>query len=389
LLLVHVVAEPHAACRSGVCESDTCAMQQDRLPILVTGSSGLIGSAVLRRLAQHTDVIGFSRHARDGLPGDWIGVDMSDDRSVAKGLDQLRARHGRQLAAVVHLAAYYDFSGAASPLYQSVTVDGTRRLLDGLHAGFDVEQLVFSSTMLVQAPSVGPGHRIDEDDPLSAAWDYPRSKIRTERLIREHRGTIPVVIQRMAGIYDAWCHSIPISHQIARIFERDAESYLFPGDPDHGQAFLHVDDCVDAIEIAVERRAALPAELTVLIGEPITLGYDELQDEIGRLLYGESDWPTVQIPKVVARAGAWALDNAPGLPEQFIKPWMIEIADDHYELDLHRANEILGWRAHHRLGAVLPDMIDNLLRDPVGWYRENDLDPSRIPRGGRAPRRRT
>ncbi|HET8571826.1 MAG TPA: NAD(P)-dependent oxidoreductase [Candidatus Limnocylindria bacterium] len=358
-------------------------MQRERLPILVTGSSGLIGSAVMRRLAQRYEVVGFSRHRHPDLPGSWIGVDMADDRSVASALDELHAAHGSRLASVIHLAAYYDFSGAPSPLYQSVTVDGTRRLLDGLHARFEVEQLVFSSSMLVQAPSPGPGYRIDENDPLSETWDYPRSKVRTERLIRERRGTIPAVIERIAGIYDGWCHSIPISHQIARIFERDPESYLFPGDPDHGQAFVHVGDCVDAIEAAVERRTALPDELTVLIGEPITLGYDELQDEIGRLLYGESDWPTVQIPKVVARAGAWVLENAPGLPEQFIKPWMIEIADDHYELDLHRANEILGWRAHHRLAAVLPEMIGNLLRDPLRWYRENDLDPGRIPRDRR------
>ncbi len=359
---------------------------QQRECVLVTGSSGFIGSSVMKRFAETYDVVGFSRHRRPGMKGSWIEVDMRDDASVAAGLELLRSEHGTRLASVVHLAAYYDFSGASSPLYQSVTVDGTRHLLRGLR-GFEVEQFLFSSSMLVQAPSDGPGDRIDEDDPLSAAWDYPRSKIRTERLIREERRDIPVVIERIAGVYDEWCHSIPIAHQIARIFEHDPESYLFPGNPDHGQAFLHRADCVDAIQSAVERRSRLPEELTVLVGEPVTLGYDELQDEIGGLLYGERDWPTVQIPKVVARAGAWVLDNAPGLGETFIKPWMIGIADDHYELDLRRARETLAWHAQHRLGAVLPEMIVNLRQDPVRWYRENNLDPARIPRRSPVPPR--
>ena len=36
--------------------------------------------------------------------------------------------------AVVHLAAYYDFSGEPSDLYERVTVQGTLRLLNGLKA---------------------------------------------------------------------------------------------------------------------------------------------------------------------------------------------------------------------------------------------------------------
>jgi nucleoside-diphosphate-sugar epimerase len=68
----------------------------------------------------------------------------------------------------VHLAAYYDFSGAPSHKYDEVTVGGTRNLLQQL-AGCDVDQFLFSSTMLVHAPG-RPGEKITEDSPLAPRW---------------------------------------------------------------------------------------------------------------------------------------------------------------------------------------------------------------------------
>ena len=38
-----------------------------------------------------------------------------------------------------------------------------------------------------------------------------------------------------------------------------------------------MDDVVEAILLAVERRAALPSDVALLIGEPETLSYDEPQ----------------------------------------------------------------------------------------------------------------
>ncbi len=184
-----------------------------------------------------------------------------------------------------------------------MTVDGTRRLLEGL-GGFEVEQFWFSSTMLVHAPAERPGDEVDESDPISPEWDYPRSKVATEKLLRAERGDIPIVLARIAGVYDEWCHSIPIAHQIKRIAERDLTAYAFPGDPSHGQAFLHLADLVDAIERSIERRADLPAELPILLGERKAMSYDALQNDIGRLLYGTANWPTIRIPKPLAKLGA-------------------------------------------------------------------------------------
>jgi hypothetical protein len=56
---------------------------------------------------------------------------------------------------------------------------------------------------------------------------------------------------------------------------------------------------------AVERRHTLLPQTTLLIGEPETYSYEQLQRTIANLLHGETDWQTQQIPKAVAKTGAW------------------------------------------------------------------------------------
>ena len=88
----------------------------------------------------------------------------------------------------------------AYPNYEKVTIRGTERLLKALRE-FAVEQFVFASTMLVHAPGK-PGQRLDEDSPLDPKLPYRASKMKTEKLIREQRGKLPVVLVRPAGVYD-------------------------------------------------------------------------------------------------------------------------------------------------------------------------------------------
>jgi nucleoside-diphosphate-sugar epimerase len=360
-------------------------MSSQRETIIVTGSSGLIGSAVMSRLAGHFQVVGFDREGPPHPPpsGECVCVDFARDESVAAGLERVRRGYGERIASVIHLAAYYDFSGEPSPKYEEVTVRGTERLLREL-AGFQVGQFVFSSTMLVHAPTE-PGRPINEEWSLEPKWDYPKSKVKTEELIREQRGDIPAVLLRIAGVYDDRCHSIPLAHQIQRIYERQLISRVFPGDTSRGQAFIHLDDLVEAFEQVVERRASMPPELAMLLGEPETLSYDELQRSSGHLIHGE-EWETQQIPKALAKAGAWVQGAIPFGEEPFIKPWMIDLADDHYELDIARARTALGWQPRRSLRGTLPKMVAALKDDPLRWYHENKLEPpSWVEEAGRPP----
>jgi hypothetical protein len=158
-----------------------------------------------------------------------------------------------------------------------------------------------------------------------------------------------------------------------RIYERQLASHLYSGETSRGQAFVHLDDVVDAILRTVDRRAQLPAESVILIGEPHTMTYDELQHHFQCLIHGDS-WETYNVPKKIAKAGAWVEDHIPG-QNPFIKPWMIDRANDHYALDIARAGSLLDWVPTRSLNETLPKMVQALMADPPGWYREQKLEP--------------
>lgn len=346
--------------------------------VVITGAIGAIGSALTRRLKQRYRVVGLDLSCK-GAP-DCIEVDLSSEDSLSKAMATIGDRYGKRIASVIHLAAYYDMTGEPSPLYDTVNVEGTAKLLKSLR-GLEVEQFVYASTMLVHAPTE-PGRPIDESWPLEPKWAYPQSKVNAENVVRTRHGRTPLVVLRIAGMYTDQCDSATLAQQIARIDQRTLTSKVFPGDTGHGQAFVHIDDLVDAIARTVERRQALPPDATLLIGEPgRPPGYDELQRELARLIHGEPDWTTRAIPKAVAKTGAWLQDKAEDVvpdaidhgEEPFIKPFMIDLADDHFELDVTRARQLLGWEPKHRLRETLPKMIAALKADRGAWYARHKL----------------
>jgi nucleoside-diphosphate-sugar epimerase len=348
--------------------------------VVITGAAGEIGSALADALSDDYRTVGLDQPGKKAsIP--LISADLTSDVSVGQAFKQLRDQYGARIASVIHLAAYFDFSGEESPLYESVNIEGTRRLLAALQQ-FEVEQFVYASTMLVHAPAA-PGERIDESQPLGPKWAYPRSKLAAEEVIQREHGHIPYVMLRLAGVYGDRSVVPTLAQQIGRIYERDFQSYLYAGDPQAGQSMVHTEDMVDAFRRVVDRRRELEPETALLIGEPGAISYEELQDELGRLIHGESEWTTLSLPKPVAKAGALLQEKLePVIPDAidegkkpFIRPFMIAMADDHYALDISRARRLLGWEPRSRLRAQLAQIVQALKDDPAGWYRANKITP--------------
>lgn len=351
--------------------------------VVVTGCSGLIGTRIIESLRDGYEVVGLDIVEPDQEPRGWtwIECDLTDDESVDSALEQIRERFGGDIASVIHLAAYYDFSGDPSPMYDKLTVGGTRRLIERLQSFESVGQFVFSSSLLAMKPAEDTGEELTEESPTQGEWEYPRSKLEAERVLKHRHGEIPVVVHRIAGVYDESGHSLPITQHIRRIYEKQPESIVFPGDPEKGQAFVHLDDVVDCFAKTIEKRGELADWEVFLIAEPDVVSYEELQNLIGELMH-DKEWPTIRIPKAAAKAGAWVKDKLTR-EDAFIKPWMVDMADDHYPVEIERAHEQLSWEPRHRLRDTLPEMVERLQSDPRRWYEQNSLPlPRSLRRAG-------
>jgi nucleoside-diphosphate-sugar epimerase len=346
--------------------------------VLISGVSGAMGSVLAEALAGQYQVVGIDRYCREDLSADCIPIDLTSDEAVAKAFQEIRQNYGDHLASVIHLAAYYDFSGEESPLYQQVNIEGTRRLLRALQ-GFQVDQFVYSSTMLVHK-ATQPGIAITEESPLEAHWAYPISKLKTEQVITAEHGDIPYVLLRIAGLYNDRGGVPTLTHQIKRIYERSFKSRFFAGETSHGQSYVHIEDLIKAFVQVVERRNRLPDDCKILIGEPMVMSYQALQNELGRLIHGES-WETLPVPKPLAKTETWVEEKVDAAAAKitddheppFIRSFMIDRADDHYEIDISQARRLLDWQPEHILRDTLPRIIAALKDDPLAWYQENGL----------------
>lgn len=350
----------------------------DKPVVLVTGAAGNIGTALTEKLRDRFEVVGLDTDTESDVI-EIVEIDLTDDASVSAALGKVREMHGGKFASVLHLAAYFDFSGKEKPQYEAVNEKGTERLLKALQE-FDVGQFVYASTMLVHRAG-SPGELIDEETPIDPGWAYPKSKAKTEEVIRETAGEIPYVLLRFAGLYDEKTAVPTLSHQIARIYERDLKSHVYAGDMAAGQSFIHQDDLIDALERTIERRDDIDSGTAILVGETQAMGYEALQNRIGELVHGEDEWTTIVAPTALAKAGAWIETKAePVVPDEFdqgekpfIRAFMIELASDHYALDTSRARKLLGWEPRHHISDGLADIVASLKDDPGEWYRANGI----------------
>jgi nucleoside-diphosphate-sugar epimerase/uncharacterized membrane protein len=348
--------------------------------VLITGAAGNLGVALTRELAGSYQVVGLDVEGKEAdCP--LFEVDLTSEDSTRTAMGNVTAQFGAEIAAVIHLAAYFDFSGEDHPLYQKVNIDGTRHLMRALR-DVSVERFIYSGTMLVHEAGE-PGGTIDEDTPIAPKWAYPKSKAKAEEVIRQERGAMPILLLHLAGLYDEESSVPTLAHQIARIYERDMKAHLYSGDVKAGQSFIHRDDMMRLFKLAVDKRKALPDECVILAGEAEAVPYDELQTLIGRLIHGEKEWETFSVPKPIAKIGAFAEVKAePLIPDDidkgekpFIRPFMIDMAEDHYALDISLARKQLGWEPRHSIRTSLPTIVAKLKADPAGWYEKNGLTP--------------
>lgn len=171
---------------------------QSEMKILVTGSSGRVGSRMVSRLLARGDTVrGFDLRASgqkmDGFD-EVIGT-LDDDIATAKAVDGMEA--------VLHMGALMSWAPRDRNAMFQTNVEGTRILLEAAtRAG--VGRFVFVSSGEVYPENAPMSLPITEDHPLNPNSVYGLTKLLGEELVRFHQrtSTMETVILRFSHTQD-------------------------------------------------------------------------------------------------------------------------------------------------------------------------------------------
>ncbi len=353
--------------------------------VVVTGATGNVGSALLRRMTaagSTYDVLGLARRLPEGdaAPFDaaaWRSVDLTDPGAAAVLREAFTGAD-----AVVHLA--WGFQPSHDVRYlEELGVGGTRRVLEAVAAA-GVPHLVHMSSVGAYSPK-RDDVRVDETwptDGVPSSW-YSRSKAAAERLLDAHEREHPrrivtrlrpgIIGQRRAG-------SALLRYGLPALLPSAVVRHVpvLPLDRRLAIPMVHADDVADAIVRVLDGR--VPGPFNLAAEPPVTTG----------TIAGVLGARAVHVPSRVVRA-VMALSWRAHL--QQVDPGWLDMGFALPLLDTSRAELELGWRARTDAVAVLTETVEGMRdrasdRSPVLRPRTVAGQVGRLVRKGPVSRRR-
>jgi nucleoside-diphosphate-sugar epimerase len=312
--------------------------------IVVTGASGNVGTALLRRLGgEGHDITALSRRPPPPDPpydaASWVPVDLT-----SAGVHELTSLFAGA-AAVVHLAWGFQPSHNVEHLHR-LDVEGTRTVVRAAQAA-GVAHLVHQSSVGAYSPGNGP---VDESWPTDGIGSlaYSRHKVAAERILDEHERMHPdgpavarmrpaLIVQRESGS-ELLRYGLP-PYVPAAVLRHVP---VLPLDRSLVVPLVHADDVADAIARVLERRATGPFNLAA--DPPVT------RDVIAAALGARP----LHVPRQVLRA---VVDVTWRLRLQPLDPGWLDLAFAVPLLDSGRARRELGWAPRIPADAALAEVL--------------------------------
>lgn len=328
-------------------------------PVLVTGATGFVGSAVARALlARGRKVRALVRRGSDrrnlvGLDVELTEGDLTNPASLARAV--------AGCGALLHVAADYRIWVPDPEAMLKANVDGTRALmLAAAEAG--VRRIVHCSSVAALGLT-GTDEPADETTPASEAalvGVYKKSKYRAEQavlaLVRE-RALPAVIVNPAAPVGPRDIKPTPTGRMIA-----DAASGRMPAYVDTGLNVVHVDDVAEGHVLALERGRI--GERYILGGE--NLGMAALLALVAREAGRRP--PGIRLPIPLLWPVAMACE---GLARFGVEPLVVR---DHLRM-ARKKMFFSSAKATAELGYA-PRPARVAVADAVAWFRANGTVPA-------------
>jgi nucleoside-diphosphate-sugar epimerase len=346
--------------------------------IIVTGSSGFLGSAICVDLSRTHTIIGMDcRRPSSALEhaasrARWYTIDIADSEGVDTLFDHVNRRHGR-VDFVLHMAAFYHFGQRWRPEDERVNVRGLRNVLDAA-ARVGTKRFIFAGSIASLAPPP-PGGILTEASTPVAATAYTRSKTVGESLLAQYRDRLPAIALRIGGVFSDWCELPPL-YSLMRLWCRPGPmGRVIPGRGRTGFPFIHRQDLVDVVCAIIERNDHL-APFDILFAAPsgCTM-HNALFGGVHRACRPHLPLRPIHISPALAR---WFLMLKNGLKvilgrKRYERRWMMDYVDTPLVVDTAATQEKLKWSPEPRRSIEnrLPVLVQHLLADPARWERRN------------------
>lgn len=328
------------------------------MAILITGSTGYIGSLLTVKLAEQgedirilvrkdPDLPAFRRPNIEVYKGDI--TDMPSLESAMQGISK-----------VYHMAAYARLWAKEPDTFQKINVEGTRNVMEAAwNAG--VNKIVYTSTAGVIGPS---GEKpMTEDDPRITGFfnAYEETKTKAEQLTMGYvqRG-LDVSIVNPARVYGPGLDtgSNPVTKIVELYMKR--KWHVIPGNGEDVGSYCHVDDVVDGHITAMTKGGK--GQRYIFGGENAT--FNELirlirkHSGVDKKLY-HLPFPLMSFVSHAMKTWSTISGTAPMITPDWVRRY-----DYHWKLDSSKAVREIDYRIRS---------LDEGIQQTVAWIRKNRL----------------
>lgn len=325
------------------------------MKVLVTGASGFLGGYVVKALKDRGhEVFGAVRKTSDTSLLSSLGV-ATREMDLARPDTMRSALLG--MDAVVHLAAYYTFTGKKE-IYQKLNVDATKELLDACLAE-GVTRFLYCSSTEAMGPVEGTG---DEASPLRPRYEYGRSKEAAEKIVNEYgKKGLKCTILRPSGVYGPR-NVEDVSYWFITSYGRSFATKFVVGDGQTHIQFVHARDVAQGFALALENERSI-GQCYIISGER-SYTYEDVYKMLGDITGTKP--PRTHLPVWMAKlfiAPVQAFDSLLGRKNFLFRLSTVDSVMENRSYSIAKAKSELGYSPEYDLYQGLDET--------VRWYRQN------------------